>query len=44
VIALALHTGIAPTVWAAEGWRAIVTAYDLLQEERDAARDAARGR
>jgi hypothetical protein len=33
VIALALATGIAPSVWADEGEQAIVTAMDMLEKQ-----------
>ena len=42
MVALAIHTGIAPSVWAEEGTRAIATAFDLLEDERQASRDAQR--
>lgn len=34
-MALALRTGIAPSVWAAEGEQAVVTALALLEAEDD---------
>ena len=33
MIALALASGVAPSVWAEEGERAIITAYDLLKRQ-----------
>lgn len=39
MIGLALRTGIAPSVWVAEGTQVIVTALELLAEaERDGRR------
>lgn len=35
MIWLALASGIAPSVWAEEGERAIVTAIDLLERDRE---------
>lgn len=32
-IALAVATGISPDVWADQGWRAIVTATELLSKK-----------
>lgn len=32
MILLALRTGISPTQWADEGYRAVVTAFDLLSK------------
>lgn len=34
MIALAIETGISPSVWADEGERAIVTAYDLIEKRK----------
>ena len=34
MIQLAVRTGIAPSVWAVEGERAIMTALEVLNEER----------
>jgi hypothetical protein len=39
---LALATHIPPSVWVAEGEQAIITAYDLLEEQADRAKDAQR--
>lgn len=35
VIALALRTGIAPSVWLAEGEEAVITAFELLAAESE---------
>lgn len=35
MIALALASGIAPSVWADEGEQAIVTAIELLEQQRN---------
>lgn len=35
MIALAVATGIAPSVWAEEGEQAIVTAIDLLEKQNE---------
>ncbi|MGH3099020.1 MAG: hypothetical protein ACRDMV_23785 [Streptosporangiales bacterium] len=43
MIDLALATGIPPSVWAAEGQRAILTAYQLL-EDREKGKAKADGR
>jgi hypothetical protein len=34
-IALAVATGIAPDVWAEQGWRTIITASELLSKKKD---------
>lgn len=39
LVALAIRTGIAPSVWAAEGERVIDTAIDLLRGSQPADRD-----
>lgn len=39
---LALATHIAPSVWAAEDERTVITAYELLEEQADRAKDANR--
>lgn len=39
MIALAVATGIPPTVWAEEGERSIATAIDLLERERQRQED-----
>lgn len=36
MIALAVETGIPPSVWAEEGEQAIATAYDLLEQKHKA--------
>lgn len=38
MIALALHSGITPEVWAGMGEQAITTAYDVLAEQEKASR------
>jgi hypothetical protein len=39
---LALVTHIPPSVWEAEGEQAIVTAYEILEEQADRMKDARR--
>jgi hypothetical protein len=41
---LAVHTGIAPSVWAEEGEQAIVTAVDLLTDSGGGGRHDQQGR
>lgn len=36
MIALAIETGIPPSVWADEGEQAIVTAFDLIEQKHKA--------
>jgi hypothetical protein len=44
VIALALASGIAPSVWAEEGERAIITAFHLMEDrDRDGAEEQMSG-